>query len=138
CDEFHLFDEKPTGGRLPLSTDAEQAGLKAAPERLAARVREPARGDRYSPASFAQGVEIECNELNVDEVFEDMWARDHELWKEDPTEITNRLGWLDSADRLYSELGDLQDFARKARAVVQRIVLCGMGGSSLAPETFAS
>jgi glucose-6-phosphate isomerase len=135
-DEFHLLSDEPSGGRLPLSPDAETAGQKAAAERLAARVREPARGDRYSPASFARGVEIECNELHSDEVLEDMWAHDHELWKEDPTEITNRLGWLDIAERLSGELGDFQDFARKARADVQRIVLCGMGGSSLAPETF--
>ena len=138
CDEFHLLDDAPSGGRLPLSPDAEAAGQKAAVDRLAARVREPARGDRYSPASFAQGVEIECNELTSDEVLEDMWARDHELWKEDPTEISNRLGWLDIAERIYGELSDLQDFARKARTDVQRIVLCGMGGSSLAPETFAT
>lgn len=138
CDELHLFDDEPSGGRLPLSPDAEAAGQKAAAERLAVRVKEPARGDRYSPASFARGVEIECQELTADEVLEDMWARDHELWKEDPADITNRLGWLDIPERLYPELGDLQEFARKARADVNRIVLCGMGGSSLAPETFTS
>jgi len=138
CDEFHLLDDAPSGGRLPLSPDAEAAGLKASAERLAARVKEPARGDRFSPASFARGVEIECNELTSDEVIEDMWARDYEIWKEEPTEITNRLGWLDIADRVYAELSDLQDFARRARTDIGRIVLCGMGGSSLAPETFAS
>jgi glucose-6-phosphate isomerase len=38
------------------------------------------------------------------------------------------------------ELPDIQEFARKARAGgdVQHIVLCGMGGSSLAPQTFRS
>ncbi len=137
-DEFHLFTDEPSGARLPLSADAEAAGQKAAVDRLTSRVREPARGDRYSPASFARGVEIECNELTSDEVLEDMWAHDYEIWKPDPADITNRLGWLDIAERLRGELSDIQDFARKARTDITRIVLCGMGGSSLAPETFAA
>ncbi len=137
--EFGLFgDEVVFPPRLPLSPDAEQAGLKAAVDRFAQRAKEAARGDRFAPASFARGVELECNELHKDEVLEDLWARDHELWKEDATEISNRLGWLDIAEKMHSELSDLQDFARKARSDVNRIVLCGMGGSSLAPQTFAS
>jgi glucose-6-phosphate isomerase/transaldolase/glucose-6-phosphate isomerase len=32
--------------------------------------------------------------LSVSHAVERLWARDHRLWKQDPTDIANRLGWL--------------------------------------------
>jgi glucose-6-phosphate isomerase len=137
--EFQLFGLAGTP-RLPLSPDAEQSGLSAAVERLAQRAKEPATDDDYAPISFVRGVIIECNELHKDEVLEDIWDRDHEVWKDDPTEISNRLGWLDIAERRRSEVGELTEFAKKTRSGgdLKHVVLCGMGGSSLAPQTFHS
>ncbi len=65
-----------------------------------------------------------------------IWARDHTLWSEDPTEIADRLGWLDVASTMLAEVDGLAEFARDARDDgVAHVVLLGMGGSSLAPET---
>ena len=47
----------------------------------------------------------------------DVWERDHTAWKEEPTEIADRLGWLDVPELMARELGDIQEFARKARAM---------------------
>jgi glucose-6-phosphate isomerase len=71
-------------------------------------------------------------------VLRDIWVRDHTAWKEEPTEIADRLGWLDAPELMARELSALQEFARDMRAggKVNHIVLCGMGGSSLAPQTF--
>ena len=67
-----------------------------------------------------------------------IWRRDHTLWSDDPTEITNRLGWLDAPQTMLPHLDDLDDFAREIRADgITRAVLLGMGGSSLAPEVLS-
>ena len=66
-----------------------------------------------------------------------MWDRDHTLWSaEDIPDLTNRLGWL----RLpydTDEMPAIRAFAEEARAGTDRVVLLGMGGSSMAPEVFA-
>jgi transaldolase/glucose-6-phosphate isomerase len=67
-----------------------------------------------------------------------MWDRDPTLWFDPPREeISNRLGWLNPGGR--DGLGPIEAFAAKANAEgLTDIVLLGMGGSSLAPEVFAS
>lgn len=65
-----------------------------------------------------------------------MWARDHTLWSREPIpELTNRLGWL----WLPGETGQvagIEEFAAGIRHEADRVVLLGMGGSSLAPEVY--
>ena len=67
-----------------------------------------------------------------------IWARDPTVWTTDPTtpEVADRLGWLDVADTMPPHLKALGDLARGA-AAARRVILCGMGGSSLAPEVLA-
>ncbi len=138
--ELELFTTLTPTARVSLSPDAEQSGVTAATQRLSELAGQPLTDDGYSPDHFARAVVSECEELNEDEVLEDIWARDHEVWKDTPTEIADRLGWLDVAERMHGELKDLTEFARKARGgdAVNHIVLCGMGGSVLAGETFHS
>jgi transaldolase/glucose-6-phosphate isomerase len=65
-----------------------------------------------------------------------IWAKDPTVWKDDPKtpEITDRLGWLTVGEAMAGQVPALADFAREVRASFDRVVLCGMGGSSLAPE----
>ncbi len=65
-----------------------------------------------------------------------IWARDPTVWKPDPNtpEIRDRLGWLTVADAMRAELPRVVAFADQVRKAFRRVVLCGMGGSSLAPE----
>ena len=63
------------------------------------------------------------------------WQRDHTLWKPDPTEITNRLGWLTVADEMQGNLPALEAFFQEVQGAGFRyVVLLGMGGSSLGAE----
>ena len=62
---------------------------------------------------------------------------DHTIWKPDPTEIADRLGWLSLPGKMREHLGHLREFAESC-AGFERIVLMGMGGSSLAPEVLAT
>jgi len=58
-------------------------------------------------------------------------SRDATLWPEG-SEAPKRLGWLDIAPRLLPECADLSAWA--ASLSFERVVLLGMGGSSLGPE----
>jgi transaldolase/glucose-6-phosphate isomerase len=135
--EFTLFGSSGAV-RVPLSPDAEQAGLKAAVDHLAARAAREVREDAYTPVSYAQSVLRECIELQKDEVLEDVWGRDHTIWKDDPTEIANRLGWLDAPEQFHAKSSEITEFARKTRAGgdIAAVVVCGMGGSVFACEMF--
>lgn len=64
-------------------------------------------------------------------------ARDYTLWKPEPKDIANRLGWLDFAEEMECPLGKMRGFAEfLRRAGYTQALLLGMGGSSLAPEVF--
>ena len=64
-----------------------------------------------------------------------IWNGDHTVWKPDPTEISNRLGWLTVTDVMRERTLDLAAFASEVReAGFRHVVLLGMGGSSLGPE----
>lgn len=66
-----------------------------------------------------------------------LWARDYTLWKDDPTEISDRLGWLTVANENLKRIAELDEFASSTDHF-EHLVLAGMGGSSLAPEVFAA
>ena len=65
-----------------------------------------------------------------------IWERDPTVWKDDPDtpEIRDRLGWLTVGKAMAQQAKDLAAFADEVRTEFSRVVLCGMGGSSLAPE----
>jgi len=78
---------------------------------------------------------VEMQEANVLQRIRDL---DQTVWQDDPEEITNRLGWLDIADRMLDEVDGLTDFVNQVReAGYTYALLMGMGGSSLAPEVFS-
>jgi glucose-6-phosphate isomerase len=65
-----------------------------------------------------------------------IWDRDYTLWKPEPTEITERLGWLDVTEWLEKQLPRLGEFGGEVRrADFRHAVVLGMGGSSLCAET---
>lgn len=66
-----------------------------------------------------------------------IWSRDHTVWKPSPTEILDRLGWLDSPRDMAGHISDIVRFTDAVRADgYTQVLLLGMGGSSLAPEVF--
>ena len=64
-----------------------------------------------------------------------IWSGDHTVWSSDPTEITDRLGWLDTPSSMLDCVDDLTRFADQVRDDgIRHVVLLGMGGSSLGAE----
>jgi len=67
-----------------------------------------------------------------------IWAHDHTVWAPMPDEIENRLGWLHSPFTMMREVDRITAFADDVREDdIGRVVLLGMGGSSLGAEAFA-
>jgi glucose-6-phosphate isomerase/transaldolase/glucose-6-phosphate isomerase len=74
-------------------------------------------------------------ELDHNRIVDRLWEKDHRLWKDQPTEITDRLGWLTVHERMREQLNSLRDCVAETKAMgVTDVVLLGMGGSSLGPE----
>ncbi len=68
-----------------------------------------------------------------------LWSLDPTLWKaEDPVhqeEIGKRLGWLKVVEWMQPQIEGINQFVdRVRRAGFTHALLCGMGGSTLAPE----
>jgi transaldolase/glucose-6-phosphate isomerase len=76
-------------------------------------------------------------EMKAERVMARIWAHDHTVWKPEPTEITNRLGWLHTAEVMLENVPRLEALVEAARAAgYTHALLLGMGGSSLASEVF--
>jgi len=75
--------------------------------------------------------------LTAGRVVERIRRRDHTVWKPEPAEIANRLGWLDSPQAMQGRLAEIATVVDGIRADgFSFALLLGMGGSSLAPEVF--
>jgi transaldolase / glucose-6-phosphate isomerase len=84
-------------------------------------------------------VDQALTEMAAAEIIERIWGHDYFVWQPEPTDISNRLGWLESPavmrrhlDRIESLVADVRD------AGLTHVLLLGMGGSSLAPEVFST
>ncbi|MDR6685156.1 glucose-6-phosphate isomerase [Arthrobacter sp. 1088] len=86
-----------------------------------------------------QAIAQNISSLVDDKVATRIFAKDHTLWgPEAESESAIRMGWVEAAavsQPLVESILELRDALRAEG--VSRIVLCGMGGSSLAPEVIA-
>ena len=103
--------------------------------------------DSQLPASLEGPVAERLRAAAGESVARRIWERDGTLWAPERSgdersargrstpEVTDRLGWLDIAERMAAEVDDLRAFAAGVRDDGHTdAVLLGMGGSSLGPE----
>ena len=80
-------------------------------------------------------------QLDEDSVPQRLWDGDPTLWATDPAgqaEVKKRLGWLRLPETSKTLLPELSEFAKQVHTEgIPRVLLLGMGGSSLAPEVFS-
>ena len=82
-------------------------------------------------------VDAGLHEIRSQAVVKRIWQHDHTVWGSDPTEISNRLGWLHSPERMPANVDRIMALVNGVRADgYTHALLLGMGGSSLAPEVF--
>ena len=79
--------------------------------------------------------------LETDSVATRMAMHDATLWTDDPAgqaEVKIRLGWLNLPETSRKLAGEAIEFAAEVKAAgIKKVLLLGMGGSSLAPEVMA-
>jgi glucose-6-phosphate isomerase len=82
-------------------------------------------------------VEAALDEMDGNRIVARIWAYDHTVWKRDPTEVVNRLGWLHTPPVMAVHIPRLEALTEAVRAAgYTDALLLGMGGSSLAPDVF--
>ncbi|MDQ7784496.1 MAG: bifunctional transaldolase/phosoglucose isomerase [Desulfomonilaceae bacterium] len=103
------------------------------------------RGWGHRSASLGQLQErVNATLTRVDEerMPEALWGGDVSLWSNDPkvrSEIGQRLGWLQIVETMSEETRRIEEFVDEIRSSgFKKAVLLGMGGSSLAAETFVN
>ncbi|CAN5730039.1 hypothetical protein BH24CHL8_BH24CHL8_09750 [soil metagenome] len=93
------------------------------------------------PAALRDPVEEAITRAVDGRWAERLWARDTALWSDDErvqARIADRLGWLDAPDAFAERAAELTAFGDAAATEgFRRALVCGMGGSSLAPEVLA-
>jgi glucose-6-phosphate isomerase len=88
--------------------------------------------------SIEDDVERVLADLDDRQAVVRMVGRDHTLWQDDPTEVADRLGWLDCPVSMRDHVPHLLDVADEcSEEGLERVVVLGMGGSSLFPEVLA-
>lgn len=80
-------------------------------------------------------VKTALADLHRSDVVARIWRKDHTVWKPEPREISNRLGWLNVTDFMREQIPALTSFATEIKdAGFRSVVLLGMGGASLGTE----
>ena len=88
-----------------------------------------------SLGAYQAAASAALEEIQAQQIVQRIWAGDHTVWKPDPTEISNRLGWLRIAQTVRQTLPQIDALVEAVRAAgYTHALLFGMGGSSLAPE----
>jgi glucose-6-phosphate isomerase len=109
------------------------AGIESSRE--ATVLSRPKSVESSIPDDLESKLAARVEQAQKEDVARRVWHHDETLWSGPGPEIGNRLGWLTISQRMLDQTGALKEFVDEVRADgMQSVVLCGMGGSSLAPE----
>jgi hypothetical protein len=53
-----------------------------------------------------------------------IWHKDYKVWKPDPTELSDRLGWLQSIDLMVDQISNMEAFANEIKPPVSGMWYC--------------
>ena len=93
------------------------------------------------PGDLAESAQRAFDRAVADDWVGRLWRKDASLWSADAAAqeaIGRRLGWLHVPEVFLDRVEELEAFAAEVRAEgFEQAVVCGMGGSALAPEVLA-
>jgi transaldolase / glucose-6-phosphate isomerase len=97
---------------------------------------------QYLPSQLADSVTRRLSALEADSVAARLWMHDPTLWVKDPkeqAEVQIRLGWLHSIEDARKRMDGYLSFAKQVHDEgIDRVLVIGMGGSSLTAEVLSS
>ena len=115
------------------------AAIEEKRERFAAEEETPSAVYVLGGSGLEEQVDERLRQWHDDDFAARLWERDPTLWAQESTpEIADRLGWLGLPMLMDEEAGVLMRSADAVRGEFDEVVVCGMGGSSLAPEVFGT
>ena len=128
-----------------VTQELEDEGVKAFADafaQLLTTIDERRRNAASALGPLSASVSKRISQLQADSVPARLWAHDPILWTKDPdgqAEMKIRMGWMDSPDKARQRLKEYQAFAKEIREEkIDRVLVLGMGGSSLTAEVFSS
>jgi len=130
-----------------VTQELEDEGVKAFADaftQLLGTIEERRKNAASSLGPLADSVSKSLSQLEADSVPARLWKGDPFLWAPAKDvagqhEVTIRMGWLDSTDKARKKLKEYQAFAKEVKkAKIDRVLVLGMGGSSLTAEVFSS
>ncbi|MEM9681991.1 MAG: bifunctional transaldolase/phosoglucose isomerase [Pseudomonadota bacterium] len=128
-----LAEKLQTDGRD--SFDASFAQLLRSIDTKIESLREAREPEKEQLGPLAPIADAAFAELAKNDTTQRIWELDYTLWGDDPTEVSNRLGWLVSPHEMAEQVDDLTTFVQKARDDgFTHALWSGMGGSSLFPQ----
>ncbi len=100
--------------------------------------RTPASDPRLDLEAFERAVTHRLEAWEASEFGRKFWRKDPTLWPAAPPDVVlSRMGWIELPETMTERVPDLTEFSDEVREDgFERVVLLGMGGSSLAPEVF--
>ncbi len=128
-----------------VTQDLEEEGVKAFVDAFAALLKtidDRRKNAASSLGPVADSVAQRLSTLEADSVPARFWSIDPTLWTKNrigQNEVKARMGWLDSPQKAREKVKEYQDFAKEIKkAKIDRVLVLGMGGSSLTAEVFSS
>jgi glucose-6-phosphate isomerase len=96
------------------------------------------KDDQLYLGNYQSVVDQTMEKMRKEKIVNRIWQHDHTVWKQNPSEITNRLGWLHSPLQMKGNINEIRNLVNSVRKEgFTHVLLLGMGGSSLAPEVFS-
>ncbi len=127
-----------------VTKELEDEGVKAfadAFKTLLAAIEDRRKMALASIQPLADSVSKRLSQLEMDSVSARFWEHDPTLWTDDPAgqaEVKIRLGWLNSIDDARKRLDGYLSFAKQIHEEdIDRVLVIGMGGSSLTAEVLS-
>jgi len=128
-----------------VTQELEEEGVKAFADAFAQLLKtiDGRRTDAVSALGpIADAVSRRIAQLESDSVPARLWKQDPSLWTSDPegqAEVAKRMGWLDSPEKARALLPSYRAFADEIHSEgIHRVLVLGMGGSSLTAEVLSS
>jgi transaldolase / glucose-6-phosphate isomerase len=127
--------------------ELEDEGVKAFADaftQLLATIDARRKNAVSSLGPLSDSVSERISQLETNAVPARLWRHDPTLWAPEgdhagQNEVKIRMGWLTSTDKARKLLKEYQSFAKEIRkAKIDRVLVLGMGGSSLTAEVFSS
>lgn len=128
-----------------VTRELEEEGVKAFADaftQLLATIEDRRKTAASALGPLADSASKLLSSPKLDSVPARIWKRDPALWAADEAgqrEASNRLGWLDSPEKARERIPLYRSFADEIhKEGIDRVLVLGMGGSSLTAEVLSS